>query len=95
MSACEAGRIGHGANVGNWDNPGWAGSYDRCPDPVTHRISSGCVHEHVMTWDICAGCAAVMDGQIGAGFRRSCVACRSLHGRCPVIVAIKALEPAS
>lgn len=95
MSTCQAGRIGHAADVGDWDNPKWARCYDRCGDPVSHRISSGCVHEHVMTWDICAGCAAVMDGQIASGVGKGCVACRPLHGKCPVIVSIRELEPAS
>jgi len=95
VSTCQAGRIGDYANVGNWRDPHWADFFDPCAGTATHRISSGCVHDHVMTWDICAGCAAVMDGQIASGVGKGCVACRPLHGKCPVIVSIRELEPAS
>ena len=95
MSACEAGRIGEYSNVGNRASARWKNWYDPCEGTATHRISSGCVHEHVVTWDICDSCAESMAQRAADGTPRSCVACRPLHGRCPVIVAIKALEPAS
>ena len=89
---CQAAKLYRERNLIDWDNPRVAGLYDRCESPcATHRVSSGCLHEHVLTWDVCASCAEVMQTNVARDRLAQCVACSRLHGKCPVIVAIEPL----
>ena len=86
---CQAGRIGDGANV-TADAGGYRpdSSYTRCRNTATHRLSSGCVHEHLLTWLVCGQCAAAILRQWRSRREAAkCVPCERLGHRCQVLVS--------
>lgn len=89
MSTCQAGILGE--HIVNFfrlrmDEDWW----EPCADIATWQVISGCVHEHVVTWDSCARCAAQLARQILDGKAAKCVECSALPGDqkhdCPVLV---------
>jgi hypothetical protein len=91
---CQAARDGWSATVGP-DTPRFWKSYDHCDEPVTHRLTAGCVHEHVQSWEICAGCAAVLQGRLDGGEPRYCTGCQPDHLRCLIAVVIRPIPAAA
>lgn len=89
---CQAAKLCHERNLIDWDNPRVAALYVRCELPcATHRLSSACLHEHLLTRDACASYAEVMQAKIARDHLAQCVACSRLHGKCRFIVAIEPL----
>ena len=91
---CQAGRIGSLVNFFRaWDDRSTF-LWDRCPNPASCRVVSGCVHEHVLAWDACAECAAAAAVQVESKPGR-CVRCGTLPPAekhvCPVLVQVEDL----
>lgn len=89
---CQAGRIGPRVNFfRRWGSES-SFLWDRCPEPATCRVVSGCVHEHVLAWDSCAECAAIVTAQL-EDKRGRCVQCNTLppgeKHKCPVLVQVE------
>jgi hypothetical protein len=90
---CQAGIGADGANLG----PGIPRFWRRrghCDEPVTHRVSAGCVHEHVQSWEVCAGCASALQAKADSGQARHCTGCDPDHARCPIAIVVRELETA-
>ena len=88
---CEAGWIGTVAvNVfgrdpeGRYRRRGW----DPCRRTATHRFSSGCAHEHLMTWVVCARCALALLERWRADQQNArCIACHRIDGHICLVLA--------
>jgi len=92
---CEAGWIGSVAvNVFGRDAGGRirGSGWDRCRRVATWRFSSGCVHEHLMTWVVCERCAtALMQRWRSDQKKTHCIACYRADGHdCPVLASAEA-----
>jgi hypothetical protein len=94
MSTCEAALLGSRVN---FVNGSWSANaeilYDHCDGERTHRVASGCVHEHVLDWKVCCRCAEQARTQISDEMiPPRCPKCWQIDRHaCPVLVVIEPL----
>ena len=97
MNQCHGGRIG--PRIVNfflsWDSEG-ASYYDRCTAEATCRVVAGCIHEHVLAWPSCAGCAALAVERWSSGEKGRCPKCmggipEAQRHACPILLQAEPL----